>query len=84
MKKIFMSVAVVAMMAAAMSCECSNCKKAEAPAEEAVECCEAKGECCEAKPECCKEGAECCQEGAECCQAKPECCQEAAPAPAAE
>ena len=37
MKKVFMSAAVVAMMVAAVACECNNSKKAEAPAEEAVE-----------------------------------------------
>ena len=33
MKKVFMSAAIVALMAAAVSCECNN-KKCEAPAEE--------------------------------------------------
>ena len=37
MKKVFMSAAIVAMMATAVACECNNSKKAEAPAEEAVE-----------------------------------------------
>lgn len=37
MKKVFMSFAVVALMAAAVSCGCNNSKPAEEPAEEAIE-----------------------------------------------
>ncbi|MBO7543987.1 MAG: hypothetical protein J6T02_00210 [Bacteroidales bacterium] len=37
MKKVFMSLAVVALMAAAVSCGCNNTKAAEEPAEEAIE-----------------------------------------------
>ena len=34
MKKVFMSIAVVALMVAAASCGSNNCKKCQAPAEE--------------------------------------------------
>ena len=48
MNKVFMSVAVIAMMAAAVACECNNSKKAEEePAQEAVEACEEAAEACE-------------------------------------
>lgn len=48
MKKVFMSAAIVALMAAAVSCGNNANKKAEAaPAEEAKECCQEKN--CEEK-----------------------------------
>lgn len=56
MKKVFMSAAIVAMMAAAVACECNNSKKeAEAPAEEAVEAVE---EAAEEAQEACEAAAE--------------------------
>ena len=68
MKKVFMSAAIVAIMAAAVSCECCNSKKeAEAPAEEAVEAVE-----------------EAAEEAQEACEAAAEECAEAVEAPAAE
>lgn len=50
MKKVFMSAAVVAMMVAAVSCECNNNKKAESE-EPCTEKCEGT-EKCETKAEC--------------------------------
>ena len=57
MKKIFMSVAIVAAMMAAVSCGNNNKKAEERPAECTEQCCgdcttKAEGECC--KDECCK------------------------------
>ena len=60
MKKVFMSAAVVAMMIAAVSCQCNGSKKAEAAEEAATEECEGKE--CEGK-ECEGETKECCKEG---------------------
>lgn len=60
MKKLFMTMAVVAAMFAAASCACNNNKAAEAATEctECTECagCEKEDACCE--KECCKK--ECC------------------------
>lgn len=39
MKKVFMSLAVVALMLSAASCACNNNQPAEAEAPEATECC---------------------------------------------
>lgn len=47
MKKVFMSLAIVAAMAAAVACSCNNEKKAESCCEEAKECCEEAKECCD-------------------------------------
>lgn len=44
MKKVFMSAAIVAIMAAAVACGNNANKKAEAPAEEATECVEEKSD----------------------------------------
>ena len=57
-----MSAAIVAIMAAAVSCECNNSKKAEAPAEEAVEAVE---EAAEEAQEACEAAAEEVAEAAE-------------------
>lgn len=46
MKKVFMSAAVVAMMVAAVSCECNNNKKAESE-EACTEQCEDTKACCD-------------------------------------
>ena len=56
MKKVFMSFAVVALMAAAVSCGCNNTKAAEEPAGEAIEevcdsCSAACDSCCAAAEE---------------------------------
>ena len=40
MKKVFMSLAIVAAMAAAVACSCNNEKKADTCCEEATECCD--------------------------------------------
>lgn len=56
MKKVFMSAAVVAMMVAAVSCQCNNNKKAEEACEgECTECTECTEKCEEANCEkaCC-------------------------------
>ena len=50
MKKVFMSFAVVALMAAAVSCGCNNTKATEEPAEEAIE--EVCDSCCAACDSC--------------------------------
>ena len=47
MKKVFMYVAVVAMIAAAASCKCNNESAEDCCAEPAKECCEEGKECCE-------------------------------------
>lgn len=68
MKKVLMSMAVVAAMIAFAACG-NNTKKADEKAAEATEqCCKEE---CDKKDECCKEG--CCKEE---CDKKDECCKE--------
>lgn len=55
MKKVFMSIAVVAMIALASACG-NNSKKA---AEESCECCEECTECCDSCTACCDSCAAC-------------------------
>lgn len=74
MKKVLMSMAVVAAMIAFAACG-NNTKKADEKAAEATEqCCKEE---CDKKDECCKEQ-ECCKEGCckEECDKKDECCKE--------
>ena len=79
MKKVLMSMAVLAAMIAFAACG-NNTKKAEEKAAEATEqccaegCCKAEGECTKAEG-CCKEGACTEQECAECteCTECPDC-----------
>lgn len=74
MKKVFMSIAVLAIMTAAVSCQCNNSKKAEEPAaaeECAGECNECEGECNECEGEECTKA--CCDStAAECAEAPAE------------
>lgn len=74
MKKIIMSMAIVAAMFAAAACGNNQKKAAEGAEAPATECCE-KAECTKAEGECCgkcTEG-ECCKEEA-CCE-KDACCE---------
>lgn len=67
MKKVFMSIAVLAIMTAAVSCQCNNSKKAEEPAA-AEEC---TGECDKCEGEECTKA--CCDStAAECAEAPAE------------
>lgn len=79
MKKIFMSMTIVAAMFAAASCGNSS-ESADKPAAEGTECC---GECTKAEgTECCGE----CTEGKECCGKCEEgtCCEDKACCPETE
>ena len=71
MKKVFMSIAVLAIMTAAVSCQCNNSKKAEEPAaaeECAGECKDCEGEEC-TKACCDSTAAECAEAPAEAAEA---------------
>ena len=63
MKKVFMSLAIVAAMAAAVACSCNNEKKAEA-CEETQECCDST-KCAGCDSTKCAENA-CCDSTATC------------------
>lgn len=65
MKKIFMSLAVVAFMMAAASCSCSNNKKAEC-----ADACGDKKECCESKCASCDKADECGEAAVPACDAE--------------
>ena len=66
MKKVFMAIAIVAAMAAAVACSCNNSKKAEACCEEtATECCDST-KCAECTKHCCDSTATC--DTAACCK----------------
>lgn len=89
MKKVFMSMAIVAAMMAAVACGNNSSKKTDEKAAEATEqCCQDKectkaegeccgecteGECCKAEGECCKAEGECCKAEGECAEACPDC-----------
>lgn len=63
MKKVFMTLAIVAAMASAVACSCNNNKKTEGCCEkEAVECCGDKTNCadCDKHPEGCDKQCEGC------------------------
>lgn len=64
MKKVFMSIAIVALMAAAVACGNNNAKKAEAPVEEAVEACCDSTCCTKADSTCCEHADSACCEKA--------------------
>lgn len=78
MKKVFMSLAMVAFLALASSCCCNNCCKKTEETKAATECCEAEGTCegkC-AEGECaCTEGECACGKGEDCCKAKADSCK---------
>ena len=60
MKKVFMSLAAVALMVAAVSCGNNNAKKAEVAAEEVAACCDStKAACCDSTKACADSSA-CC------------------------
>ena len=66
MKKVFMAIAIVAAMAAAVACSCNNSKKAEACCEEtATECCCDSTKCADCTKHCCDSTATC--DSAACC-----------------
>ena len=80
MKKVFMSVAIVAMMVCAASCKCSSETSKEVVCEETIECCDETQACCK-EEKCCKcEECKCenCEEGKECNK----CCEKPAEKPA--
>ena len=58
MKKVFMSLAIVAAMAAAVACSCNNEKKADTCCEEAKECCDST-KCAGCEKACCDSTATC-------------------------
>lgn len=64
MKRVLMSMAIIATMLVAASCACNSNSQNEACCKEKKECCEKKA-CCD-KKECCEKKAECQQKA--CCK----------------